>query len=368
MGDGLEETLEPVIDTEIEEVVEDQPETLRETLQRSMQELKAENPSDEPIEAKPIEEQPKAKEVTTVQPKANSGKLQKEKEVEPPGQFKLEEKEEFNRLPNNMKPVVKRLVNSYKQERDTLVNDIKQYKQNIDLRARDIDTYESLVKDHLPTWGMQGYTPIQAIAGLVQAQNFIINNPKEAIRNLIKTTGLTAEDILSDDSAPNSNIPDINNHPVVQALQEKINYLQGAVEPVINSRKAQEEAQFNAGVDQIVNAVNSVRNEKDNYGRYLYPKLHDNNFLQSVNSLALDLKSRLNLTWEDATKRAYSALDDKPFQAQVTRPQTTSTVVRSLGPQRGVGAGQMRPSNTNEPLNVGDSVRAALEQLKRGSY
>jgi len=51
----------------------------------------------------------------------------------------------------------------------------------------------------------------------------------------------------------------------------------------------------------------------------------------------------------------------------VTRPQTTN-VVRSLGPQRGVGAGQMRPSNTNEPFQVGDSVRAAYEQLKRGGY
>ncbi len=372
MGKGLEENLEPVIEQSVVEDVEPEKyESVEDSVRRSIQEVKAkEEPQEQDIEQPVVKAEP-VKQVATTQPKpiqqVQGNKSGKQKEIEPPGSYKLEEKEDFNRLPPKQKEAVKRVVAGYREERDQFLQEYRKEVQTIQAERQHYKDYESLVKDRMPEWGLQGMTPIQVVAGLVKAQSHILNNPKEAMRNLVAQTGVTAQDLFGEDepATQNSSYPDITNHPVVKKMIDELTYLRASVEPVNNERISAQEAEFNAGVDRMVNEISLVRNEKDNYGRYLYPKLHDNDFLKSVNSLALDIQA-LNptLSLGDSIKRAYSATVGNV--QNVVRPQTITNVVRTGQPLRGTGSGFSKPVNLETPSKVEDSVRAAIEQLKSG--
>jgi len=285
------------------------------------------------------------------------------KELRPPQRLTLEQKELFNKLPKKMKGVFKEAINQ-------LESDYAEKMSFVNTKLRENDAINEVIGRYMNKWGgSYGMTPSQVFSSLAAAQDRLTDpdkeNRKEAYAELFLKSGLTAQDFVDILQGTGVNIPQPqNNSQPVLTEQDRVRQ---------NWIDTQISATFNNLKDSIADEVRSVREMVGPNGNYLYPKLHDNQYLlQRVKPLVSAIVSATpGISYGEAVKRAYTTLEGDTSVGQSRLPVANSNVgriVRSSPTMMGSGVPRTsaRPRADEVPDNIEASVRMSMEQLQRG--
>jgi len=358
---ALEEAPAPEI-TETETNEEPKDESVRETVARALETEKAK--SAPTGDEDPQGEAPKP---SAAAPEKQVKKTKKAPETEdsrPPERFNAKQKEIFNSAPPEIKHALSAMVLDQEREFTKAMQEARKYE------AHNKGIVEA-VQPYVDDWAERGFTVPQALAALAAANKKLLD-PKTrvaAYRKLGAEMGITSADTPEGEAVP-AEMPDIENHPVVKTLLTELSELK-------SERDRERSEKQNATVSSIVTELATVRDEKDASGRYRYPKLHDDGFLDQVKPLVSALKGAIpGISYGEALKRAYASYEGEP-QGNSVQPNQARLPVNNSTQNRALQAavsvrGRAAPSTNGTSLpdvipdSVRETVKMALGQLRRG--
>jgi hypothetical protein len=368
--------VDPVTDTSAKTEVPAK-ETARQTVERIFRESKAEDGSKD-AEAEPEKEAEPSKEAKTVTAKKATKTAASKTEsftIPAPSRLTVDQKEAFYQLPDNLKRATHRMFQDWEaQYTKSMQETVK--------AGREAQHVVEAVRPYLlahPELAERGFTESKLAASLIAAHQKL-TDPKTARETWLEL-GATPqigvpkevlESLQEQLLTPGSGAGDISKHPQFVALQEKLNAITSKIDSA-------EKTQFNATVSSTVAEMEAVREEKDASGKFLYPELHDNAFLERVKPLVSALVATIpDLGYGEALKRAYhtvkgngnsTQVNQARFPAnneQLARAQQAAVSVR--GRSAPISAGGVVTDIPKEALgSARDSVRWALNQLRRGA-
>lgn len=283
--------------------------------------------------------------------------------VIPPNRLSLGEKELFNKLPRKFKPAVARMFAHHEAaftqaqtEWNREINEVRHLKEAV----------RPYYVSH-PELAEAGYTEGSFIAALV-ARHSKLSDPKTSYSDYIrlgKELGHLGEDgaLKSNENAPrNVAEMDISNHPQFLALQQSVNQLSGTY------RQAEEMAnQQIAG--EIVTEWESLREEKDQFGRYKYPELHNPEFLEATKPLVLALGATLHGQQMSHAERLLSAwatlTGNSPSQNPTRLPAQNRAVTAGVSVRGRSAVTQSADSGLSDDEIAKMSIRELAEYAER---
>lgn len=281
--------------------------------------------------------------------------------MQPPARLSAKEKEVFNRLPKQLKPAVARMFAGIEGK----------FTQTQTEYARALGETKHLLEAVRPYYAANpdlaeaGFTEAGFVTALV-AKHAKLANPKTSRAEYIKLgkeLGIDPSALSDGNTGEKQQTADISNHPQFLALQNQVSQLTGLQQQSLHQR-------IEATGSQIATEMQSVIDEKDQFGRYRYPELHEQAFLQATKPLVSALAA--TMPYAEALKRAWMAMTGNSAQLNQTGlPANNNTQNRAMSAAvsvRGRSAAQGAPGQMpgKIPDNTRDIAQMAYEQLVRG--
>lgn len=215
--------------------------------------------------------------------------------LDAPARWSVEKKEWFNRQPREVQEEVSRGWSEIESHTTKLWQDLQREKSQSEGINR-------IVAHYMPKWGIAGLTPEQAIAELCAAQDLIQQNPLEAYDRLLAKSGVTPQQVheYRQNRGQNNQVSQVSKTSENNLTRQDILSI------------IQEWNQSNSQQRELYSAADEIRQvqrEVGPDGRYVYPELHDSQYLERVKPLVEDVKkTQPTLSWAEATKRAINTL------------------------------------------------------------
>lgn len=357
-----EEAEEGLVDEQPQEQQEEQDpvinETATETTERIFNELKEKNARETDPEGEKLTKEPEPKEATK--------EVNKQDEfIEPPQGWQGEAKNAFNKIPKQLKQEIVRRDKESQAYLTKVTQEAAQAKQKAETVVRSANDYLMSQPDLIEA----GYSPESLVNSLVGAHARLTNpnTSRAAYLDLGRQLGFDVSALESEGQQPQQ--VNIQQSPEYQGLLKEIEPLKSYVSNI-------QQQQYQAGVNSIADQLRSVQNEKDAYGNFVYPELHDAAFIDKVKPLVTHLAR--TMPYGQALKNAYIATTGKvpgnssqqptgtglPKQQQ-SRATSAAVSVRgkSPAPQISFNAKDLPPEAYQG--SAVDSARWALEQLRK---
>lgn len=272
-------------------------------------------------------------------------------QFQPPGRLSAAEKETFNKLPRKLKPAVARMFAEHER---AFTQGQTQMSRAYAEAKHAIDAVRPYYVTH-PELAEAGYTEAGFLASLVAA-HAALSDPKtkrNAYIKLGRDLGLESEINVSEESPQNQANFDIQQHPQFLALQETVNQLRGVYQQ-------NQQTQFQGSVESVKAEFQAAIEEKDQFGRYRYPELHEESFWTKAKPLVNGLlETDPSLSYGNAVKRAALVLRQGYFeQPSQTGLPTNNTQQRALSAAVSVrGRSAPQASSMNMPEKLPDATR-----------
>lgn len=337
-------------------------ETVARVLRESQEKDAGEGSSEEVKEEIPSGTKKVRKEQTAAKPE--------EFQIPPPARLNAKEKELFHQMPTELK---KAAHNMFRNQEAVFTR----ANQKLQADIQDVGHIREAVRPYLlshPELSEQGYTEGRFVSALVAAHQRLTDpkTAKQAWLELAPQVGIDQETVAAlRNQAGTAAQPDITRHPQFQALQQKLN----AIESTLGESQNQK---YEAAVSGIVSEMEAVREEKDQFGRYLYPEMHDDAFIQQAKPLVSALVQAIpNLGYGEALKSAYQTLKGQPGNSGQANQAKFPTQNEQLAKAQAAAVSVRGRSSPSTPGNATDippealgsardSVKWALNQLRRG--
>lgn len=286
----------------------------------------------------------------------------------PPSRMSATEKEAFNQLPPQLKASVARMFRDHDRQFHNTQREFARVAQAAQGLVQNVDKYLM----QRPRLVEAGYTS----AGLVNqllAAHMALENPETKLAKFAEIAGqlgLSDQEFMQvgyhigmghvfGQGQGQPSTPDISNHPYVRQLETQISALQQKTDAVYSGYEQQQRQQFDAEVGRNVSEAEALRNQKDRFGRFIYPELHDDGFLDQVKPLVSALRNAIpGLSFGEAIKRAYYTVKGSfpagnlpegnqaklPAQANLTRATRAANTARG-----GAAPSALQADSSDEP-------------------
>ncbi len=193
------------------------------------------------------------------------------------------EKERFKTLP----PEVQKFISKREADREKYVSTKANEAANIGRQYQDIDQAFAPFERKMQ---LNGTTRSQVVSQLLAAQSYLDENPKEALKWMAQSYGITPEEIFSEE-------PQQRVDPTIAHLQQKIAQLEGH----LSSRQQQEQTSAYSAVE---NQIQQFASETDASGNYLRP--HFNEVYNDMEAIVRQVKaSQPQLPIKEVLQQAY---------------------------------------------------------------
>lgn len=341
-------------------------ESVRETVARALEEERKKLAGDEGP-AKPEAQQKPSKDGAPKHATAKPAKDAVAFDGKPPQRLSAAQKEAFNALP----PQLKAGVASMFAEHERTFTAAMQEARRAEAESRGII---EAVNPFATSWAERGFTVPAAVAALAAANEKLLNEKtrESTFLNLGNDLQVDWERMAALARGEEKPAASVASHPEITALREELNALKSEREQVRSK-------QLNESVQGIVSEMAAVRDEQDQFGRYLYPEMHEEGFFERAKPLVSALRATIpGLSYGEALKRAYSSITGRPagnsaqqsparFPSQENQQQTRalSAAVSVRGRTAPQVTGMAMPDRI--PDSVRETTRMALEQLRRGT-
>lgn len=278
--------------------------------------------------------------------------------IAPPNRFSAEQKQVFNKAPREVQEAVSQMV------RDQEAHFTKK-NQELSEKSTGVEDYQKAIQPYLKEWNVRGLTGPQAIAQLAASHQKLVDNPLESLAWLAESLGVQDHVTIEKDGKPVA--------PASSGQAAKTTQQNGAsVDPALTNRlQALENKISQQEAQPVVEQLRSFRDTQDASGNYMYPELHDGNFLAKVKPLASAVAGNSpNLSYVEAFKQAYTALTGRvvasrdsvqpaglPENNNRERAERAKVSVRGRGarPQKSVSSGDI-PDNIEETVSLAWSM------------
>lgn len=268
--------------------------------------------------------------------------------IDPPHTWRAEDKEAFKKWPVEAQKEFRRRHDEMERQFHRINTDWRKVKTEYEDIDRAVSGFEK-------SWAAVGITRGEGIQRLARAQMMLDANPAQAITQIARSYGLQVQ--IAGQNGGNGHVsPQID--PTVQALREELN----SIKQTFTTREQQAQRQAN---EAKLSEFHGVRDETDEFGRYLYPELHDDQFVENLAPLyAAFEKTNPDLSPAELLKRAYSAQTGKNPQArrqqiEHSRKARTASLSARAAP---VGA---RPAAVEDDDDPNESVEATIQRTIR---
>lgn len=321
-------------DNEITEVAPSEPkrnESGKETAERALRDIKASQEKrgddDTADAAKETKEQTTKDAAQQVKGKDKSDDF--DPDLSPPQRFTAQAQKLFNNLPVGLKREVNKTVRSLEALTTKERNEYTQATQHV---RGIIDA----VQPFAVKWGERGFTVPAAIASLAATQEKLTNpeTKLETYINLGRDLGIPLEQmnelLEGGQAAPKK----VENNPLQQRLE--------SLELQIEQDRIRQQSQ------PIVNEMQAVQHEVDPAsGKYRYPELHDDIYLDS-------LKSRISQLAGIAIEQG-----QRPNYAEALKQANAERKAQLFGASQQQSANRLQPASANQQI-AQRAVQAAV--------
>ena len=343
----LEEILEEIDDENIDDLEEeDEPtdETTKETVARILQEAKAEASRSDAKKAEESSTDQRGEQIT----EKSEDKKEPSVELPPPARFTAEEKQIYNKLPADIKTAVHKMVQNHEA---TFTKAMISAREKEKEAKHIIEVVRPYLLSH-PELQEQGFTESKIVAALL-ATHQKLKDPSTAYATWLelgKHVGVPEQALaVLAENGQNQSIPDITTHPQFLALQQEVNQLK-------SERDQATQAQFAQAVDNVTAELAAVREEKDAQGNYLYPELHDPDFLTQAKPLVSTLVQTIpGIGYGDALKRAYFIIKGQ-FDQSGNLDQANNARLPNNTKERARAAAVSVRGKQNAPMDMNNEI------------
>lgn len=382
-GTSLEETELPIDDlSESEEITDgttleiedegDENETARQTVERLLK-RQSEREDGQANEQQVARGKSAKGQGPGAEDKNQEAQSQSQSGIAPPQRLSVDEKERFNKLPRWAKHSIAEMVQNHEGQ-------FSRAMQHANAAMKEasgiLETVRPYMQAH-PELVQRGMTESSFVAGLVGAHMGLTatdkaGNPHMPTRisnviSILSQIGITQEqldsvvEVLQGGASSGSARgvgADISSHPQFLALQNQL-------QEVISYVKGIETQKFNAVRDAIVQELVTMRDEKDQAsGRYLWPEMHDNSFLERVKPLVdAHQAATPGMKTVEAMRRAILSLrsgDSSMVNPAGLPPANNQTIDRAARAGAITVRGRVSPQASNG-VNFGDAPEDALK-------
>ena len=301
-------------------------------------------------------------------PSAAQPEAQTPVDIEPPASFTAAEKEAFMKVPNNIKPAIKRRI----AEMETKFHAANRHVKAIQQEASSVI---NAVRPFIPIWAKSGHTVESAVSKLCALYHEIENDPETAIKNIAEMKGVNLRNFIAQKQASRvKDEVDFSEHPQFKDLTNKLNAVMSRNEQlehlVVHRPQAAQQAQYEAQARQEIEAV---QNELDQNGHYLYPELHDPESRDRLKPLVSAYRKTFPQdSFSDLTKRAIHTLRGNFSNGQTRLPvsNTNENLQRARAASVSVRGRGAAPQLSMSPKDVPDTAKATAamvyEMLSQG--
>ena len=332
-------------------------------------------PEEEKTEALPASQDPTKLNSKPDSKKSSEPEPNFDRELEPPERLTPEEKAIFKRSSPAMKRVLHRVVKSLESGHSKALSADRAELSQKTQKYRDLD---AILDPYRPELIARGHNEVSAISELLKIHKGL-SDPQTRFKtyeDLGRQIGYTGNvGNTSTDGAT-----DISTHPHVKQLEEKINQLQKAVEPIHNNFRQAHESQAQQVNEGLRRNYVAVAEELDNQGRLLYPKLsQESSYFDKVRPLVVALmQSDPDLMFQEALKEAYNRTEKRNgyLHQNQARPSPRTNNNNRTTPPLSVRGKTTSVSDLSsyddEEINPNEtpeqSARIAIERLQRGVH
>ena len=289
--------------------------------------------------------------------------------LEPPVRLRPERKEAFKKLPNDVKRDVVELF----KEQESHFSRTQGELAKAERESRHIIEAVRPYYTSIPELAQKGITESALVTTLIGTHQALMNpkTSKTKLSEIAQSLGHSIKfvDESGDEQVVTNGHADIESHPQFRALQERLNQVQSYVSKQTESEAAVSE----------ISKIEEAQNEKDVSGNLAWPELRSKAFVDAKRSSVAELR-RIDpsLSYAEALKMEalrHRVRNGNPPQLSPTKPRqennnnqravlAATTVRGGITPSTVGGAtnGRAKPGESYE-----DSVRAALEKIKRGA-
>jgi hypothetical protein len=352
--------------TEVIDAVETEPEAIEhesaeDSVRRAIEELTKE-PEEKATEANAQEAQPEEK-TESQEAKTNDSKVVADK-LEPPTRWTVEAKEWFNKQPTEYKREIVRQNSDFESHSTKLWQEINRQKSRY-------DGIDQIVKKYGEEWNLKGVSDVAAIAELAATEQALRKDPEGTLARLIKALRVDPEKLLGKVTGKESASENNSASPEVLALRAELNEIKNWKQGLASNYE-------NQAAESVAQEIREVQNLQDSNGRYIYPQLHDSDFLARVKPFVTAAKeAQPGISWGEATKRGYQALQSingspslqpakLPGQTQPNTNKSRARLVSVAGQSSGSGSlGGMSLEDVKIPKSAEDTARLVMQMLRR---
>lgn len=367
-------------ETEAEQEAEPEPESIADSIRAAQEEIAAKNESaetDNEVSGNQAQEgkEPTPEEVSKAAQTLGKAKKGRKTEVIPdlgkgeparllpPERLSLELKEKFHQLPQEFKEVVSKSVNELEGYTTKVLQDAQR-------ERAEINSIREVTKHYAPEWHQRGLTEAQAIAEYAATDRALLNPETRlpTVAKLLKNLGITPEMVYQfqqGGGAPQQNLQQNFQKPLTEAEVVRIWQQEQEKAQQQYATQARQQAEQSAAQEVLL-----VKNEVGANGRYLYPELHDDNYIQRVKPFVAAIReSQPHLSFGEATKQGIfrlrvaegragtpSSSQPKLSQQEQERINRASVSVRSRG----------NPSMPTTAIPENESVRDSIMAARAG--
>jgi len=216
--------------------------------------------------------------------------------IQPPARFPVDKKEWFLKQPREAQEEISKMIADQEAQSTKVWQDANREKA----RYEDVN---KVINHYLPQWNLNGLTEGQVIRELCGVQDiFAKQGPIAGCLTILQKNGVTPEQLYQ--ASQNGNA-----QPQAQPSQSPQNggLTEEKLVQLLNQREAQ--TQQRQVVTQAEQEFRAAQNEMTPDGRYAYPELHDDNYIERAKPFVSDLrKTQPNIPWGEAFKRVVQQL------------------------------------------------------------
>lgn len=288
-------------------------------------------------------------------------------QLDPPARLSQAEKQVFSKLPNHLKPAVARM---FKEHEAHFSRTQAEYSKALNEAKHIVEAVRPYYTS-VPEFAQKGITESHLVTTLIGTHQALLNpkTSKSKLAEVASSLGHRIRFIDEDgDDVSDDSVDEIENHPKFRALQERLDRVDSHIRTQTRNQTAA----------PIIAEIQKVQQEVDANGNLLYPELQDQRWVASVRSL---VSARVGND-PDPAAWARALVDEvyvhrrrngNPDSFNQTKPPQNNTNTRAVTAARTVRGG-VTPSAATKLAeetavpgqSMEDSVRAAIERIKRG--
>ena len=220
------------------------------------------------------------------------------------------------------------------------------------------------IRPHLTEWGINGLTPAEAISQLGAFQTVCKQDPVRAVMTLAHNLGVDLGKVATGEVRPGTQTQ--QRDPALEALASEVQYLR-------QWREEQEQQRLGSVASEIDREFSAMQNAVEE-GKYVYPDLHNPQFVQTLEHLAAQInRTTPGLGWRDLLERAYLAAGGRrnssswsPSNGQAPRLDKQKHLEQAKRASSSVSGSRASPTYVDAediPDDIPGTVELAWKQL-----